>query len=173
MQFTKTHPIYKTLVAVGSILGAFGFFAFQGVTSAEGISGSEVPDLWSLIIGFSFNFVEAAVLAFIAAPMAGKVSEVLESYGFTQSKKSIIMLERIIDSLCLGALVFVYVFDAYTTRKGALRRGWTPFMATAVAIFQLFLCEILLNVGLWLLEDAKKERMILASLQAQGEMEGS
>ena len=172
MQLAQTHPLYKKVVAWGCIFGAVAFFAFQGITSGEGIAGANPSDsglFWAILIGFSFNFLEAGIIAFIAAPMAGKVSDVLKTYGFQQSHESLQNLERIIDVFGILVLAIVYAFDGITTYRGAVDRGYNKGISTVVAIIQLPMFELMLNTGLWLREDAKiQARVLTQQLEEQG-----
>lgn len=170
MKIAQTHPIYKYIVAIGCIFGAITIFLYQGGTSSEGIAGDNPSGealLWASLIGYSLNFLEAGIVAFIAAPMAGKVSDILANYGFKQGKDSIQKLERIIDGIGLFALAIVYTFDAVTTYQGGVRRGYSKSISAGIAIIQLPMFEIQLNVGLWLLDDARIQWKILKKIHSQ------
>ena len=145
----RSHPKVVLISALGCLLAALGVFLFRGQMATEGIGGN---DGFSYMIGFAFDFIEVGMIAFIVSPIAPKVQGLLSQWGFAAPRKQI---ERVIDSVAIVSLLFVYGFDLYATVTGCLHHGFSPTMSWLLAIFQLPLFELLANIGFWLMEDYK------------------
>lgn len=169
MKLFETHPTFKIVVGLGCLLSAASFFFFQGWTSAEGIVGGGTPDTMSILFGFSINFIEAGVIALITAPLAGKVSDILATWGYGQNRGSIQKLERTLDMIMVVCLLVVYVFDAYATYLGCLTRGYIPTIAVMLAVVQLPMFELLGNAGLWIFSDAMIQKRAVSKAMMTGQ----
>ena len=145
----RTHPSFLKIVGVGCLIGGAAFFLYQGYTTGIGIGGNS---LLVFVISFSLNFVEAGILALVRARMAPTIEDVISSWGF---KAPLEKLERILDLFLLGTVFFIYVIDAKFTYDGSLLFGLKKTVALLIAIGQLPMFELLMNMGFWLLEEAK------------------
>lgn len=169
MKLFKTHPWFKVVVGLGCLLSAVSFFLFQGWTSAEGIVGGGTPDRMAILFGFSINFIEAGVIALITAPLAGKVSDIMATWGYNQGRESIHNLEKTLDIIMLVCLLLVYAFDAYTTYLGCVARGYVSTIAVMLAVIQLPMFELLGNAGLWIFGDAVVQLRAVKKAMAVGQ----
>lgn len=153
MSIFEVHPFFEMIVGLGCVGSAIFMWVFQTITSAEGMPGFE-PNL-SLGFAATFNFAEAGLVFFFKSTLAQKVKNTIQSKIFDNSSNQLVkVFEGVFDALTLAVVGGIYFFDCYTSRQGALRRGYSPAIATSLAGIQLFMFELLGTIGLWLIHDS-------------------
>lgn len=155
----KEHPFAALFIGITSILLALCNWFFQGYTSAMGAQGIKIfavrymfsfdgvngPNPIAMITGYAFNCFESIILMQFSYPMQTVVNKILRVKGVELNNE----VEAVKGKIILIFLCIVYSFDIVTTFIGLLSAGFTWYAALLVAVFQVFLFEVLFSGGLW------------------------